>query len=318
MGWFLTGKKKRAPRKRKAREKKWDPRRTYLLLQWSLAVALLAAAGAGWFWGQRELREAVRASASTGPVKVELVDLPSWMPRPIAEQLQRELAELMTADPFDRQALRRAAEMLAASPWVEQVHRVSRRPGGLVEVSATYRQGVALVRTESGCKLIDARGVRLPFSYDLHEASRTGLPLLLGVRHAMPPAGESWAGDDLAAGMKLAACIAREAWSAQVAGIDVTNYAGRLSNRRAHLKIVTALDLDEDPFNNPGVEWGRPPGDERFYEPPPQWKLSRIAAEFERHGRLDDRIVQVTTEPGLTQRLPADETLVTATPRRQD
>jgi hypothetical protein len=221
----------------------------------------------------------------------------------------------VTGDPFDRQSLGRAAEVLAASPWVQRVHRVSRRPGGVIEVSATYRQGTALVRTRSGAHLIDAAGVRLPFSYTASEAKATGLAMILGVQQPMPAAGKAWEGEDLAAGLKLAACIVGQSWFGQVAGIDVSNHGGRISDRRAHLRIVTAINGEGEPLNPAGIDWGRPPGEERFFEPTAAWKLRRIATEFAKHGRLDDRVIQVTTEPGLSQRLSTDETVVTATPR---
>lgn len=321
MGWLLINRKKKAKksRTRKPAKKGWDPARVYRMVQWSLALLIVAGLAAGWIWGQERLRRSVTAAAPGGATRVELVDLPTWMPATVADELRQAVSRCITPDPFDRTSLRTAAQMLATSPWIKQVHRVSRRPGGVVEVTASYRQGAALVRTQSGCHLIDRDAVRLPFSYSAAEGPATGLPIILGAREPMPEAGRAWSGEDLQAGLRLAACIAGQSWSGQVAGIDVTNHAGRISDRRAHLKIVTALDDDTDPFNNPGIDWGRTPGDERFYEPAAAWKLRRISLEFGKHGRLEDRIVQVTTEPGLTQRIPGvpdNETFVNATPRQ--
>jgi len=315
MGWLLINQKKKVRKARKPAKKGWDPARLYRLLQCGLALLLLAGVAGGWIWAQNPLLRNVAARAQSGPARVELVGLPAWMPEPVADELRQALSRCVTTDPFDRDSLRIAAETLATSPWVKQVHRVVRRPGGRVEVTATYRQGAALVRTPTGFHLIDQEAVRLPYSYSPREAAATGLPILLGTREPMPEPGRVWTGDDLKAGLRLAAVIAGQSWSAQIAGIDVTNHAGRLSDRRAHLKVLTALDGDADPFNNPGIDWGRAPGDERFYEPTTSWKLRRIALEFGKHGRLDDRIVQVTTEPGLTQRVGSDEVFVSATPR---
>lgn len=315
MGWFLT-KKKAAKKSRKLPKKGWDPARSYRLVQWIFTLLFLAGIAGGWAWGQMRLERLVSASARPAKIQVNFVDMPGWLPGSVAEELKAAASRSISPDPFDRESLRRAAELIAANAWVKQVRRVSRRPGGVVEVSAVYRQGSALVQTSANCQLIDREAVRLPFSYETEEAMRLGLPMIVGVRQAAPPTGKKWEGEDLAAGLRLAACVANQTWAGQIRAIDVSNHAGRMSDRKAHLKLLTTLDGDKDPFNNPGVEWGRAPGEERFYEPPTSWKLRRIAVEFSKNRRLDDRIVQVTTEPGLTRRVVEPETFVSATPRR--
>src|SRR5256885_1419157 len=124
MGWFLINKKS-SKKSRKPDRKGWDPGKTYRVLQGLAALAVLGGIGFAWVWGEQRLRQQVAATAPAKPVTVQLIDVPSWMPRPVADSLQRDLAAGMSTDPFDRQSLQRAAQLMGESPWVKKVHRVS-------------------------------------------------------------------------------------------------------------------------------------------------------------------------------------------------
>ena len=98
-------------------------------------------------------------------------------------------------------------------------------------------------------------------------------------------------------------------WQGVVRAIDVSNHNGRLNTQRAHLKALTALDEDKDPFNNPGIEWGKLPGEGRF-EPDAAWKLARIEQEVRKHPKFDDRVVSVVSEPGLSYTIASPQEAV--------
>ncbi len=310
MGWFLFGldrkNRKKGKKLKEPKVKGWDPARTYQWLSIGLTVMVLGGVAAGWGWGQRRLRDAV-ATRNSMPVEVDLVGLPAWMPRPVSEELKTLVQTTLKPDPFDQESLRLTLEKLRTSPWIASVHHVIRRPGRQVRVLADYRQRAALIRSGPTYHLVDREGVRLPYVYEASEAPQVGLPLIHGVRTARPAPCQPWDSPDLAAGLKLAALIAAQPWFKQVAAIDVSNYNGRLDKRKGHLKISTALDGDEDPFNNPGIEWGRAPGDEKF-EAPAAWKLSRVELELLKNKRFNDCIISVMVEPGVTYRLGTQAT----------
>lgn len=312
MSWLLIGKKSKRntrPASRPSRNAGGFPSAARLF-RVTFFLLLLLGTVAGWAWGHGKLRNTVTSGRGSISLRVELVDLPPWMPDAASRQIVRTLEKTLTTDPFDRDALQKTADALATNPWIQKLHHVTRRPGGIVLVHADYRRPAALVRVGQTCHLIDAESVRLPYSYSLAQAPATGLPLLVGVRRDVPRIGDRWEGADLGAGLKLASLVEGQPWFPRVAALDVSNHDGRLDPRHAHLKLLTALDGDPDPANNPGIDWGRAPGEEGFYEPPTDWKLARLAEALGGSISLDRAILKLTSEPGVTLALaPPDADL---------
>ena len=293
MGWFLHSNKKTkrrppAGRKKKTAPKKkaeWDPQRTLRairLVVWLVAIGALAFA---WAYGGDWLQRRVAERRAALP-RVELHEAPVWLSGYVGEQLRTAVSAAVEADPFDQQSLRRAAEHLRLSPWVQRVRRVVRRPDGVVEVHASYREPVALVEARDGYHLVDRRGVRLPAVYTADTIDRLGLGVIRNVNAAPPRAGRVWRGDDVRAGLELAQVVAEQLWREQVEAIDVANYGGRIDPGRPHLVLRTGEGL---------VRWGRPPGREKFYEPHTQRKLHHLDLVLERFGTIDadGRVVDI-------------------------
>lgn len=298
MGWFLISKKKKNNKRKAAGKKAWDPGQTAKVLKTTAWLVVLVGIGVAWVWGEPRLRHVV-AVKQPARVKVDLKGLPAWMPEQVAGELRLLVSASVSADPFDQASLSEVGRRLAANPWVLRVHRVVRLSGGSVEVSAEYRRHAALVWSREGYILVDSDCVRLPFVYRHEETQNLGLPHVHGVRTDAPPVGQPWQGQDLRDGLALATVLHAQPWSRMVRAIDVSNHDGRLNPQRAHLKALTALDEDKDPFNNAGIEWGRLPGEGRF-EPDAAWKLARIEQEIRKHQRLDDRVISLISEPGIT------------------
>lgn len=285
MGWFLhtnTKKKRKAPagRKKKAAPKKkadWDPHRTLLAIRLAVWVVVIGGLIAGWMYGERWLRGRVSEQRAALP-RIELHEAPVWLSGYVGERLRTTVSASVEADPFDQQSLQRAARNLQLSPWVRRVRRVIRRPDGVIEVRAAYREPVALVQARDGYHLIDRDGVRLPAVYEPGVIGQLGLEVIRNVNAAPPRAGRVWRGDDVRAGLKLAQLVARQPWHEQVEAIDVANYGGRIDPGRPHLVMHTEGGL---------VRWGRPPGQARFYEPHTQRKLHHLDLVLERFGAID-------------------------------
>lgn len=300
MGWFLVSNKKKNKRKalKPASIKTWDPGHTARVLTLLGWVLVLAGLGGAWVWGGQKLRQVVSNNQATD-VTVYLSGLPPWMPQPVAEELRTLALASVKVDPFDHLSLEDVRRRLEASPWVLRVEHVMRMPGGVVDVAAEYRRHAALVWSREGYILVDSDCVRLPFVYRHDETAHLGLPHIHGVKSAPPKSGQPWMGQDIRDGLSLAIALSDQPWNHLIKAIDVSNHNGRINSQRSHLKALTALDSDSDPFNNAGIEWGRLPGEGRF-EPDAAWKLARIEQEYRKYPTLMDRVVSVISEPGLS------------------
>lgn len=300
MGWFLTSdknakKKKGGSRtaKRSAKKRQWDPARTLRRMKIAGGVAVIGALAAGFHFGETALRDHVAGQRISEP-RVLLVDTPSWMSRRIARDVRSIVARRLSGDPFDGESLHHSASQLADSAWVRRVDRLVRRPDGVVEVHAEYRDPLALIRARDGYHLVDGRAVRLPLIYSSQTVERIDLPVIVNVDRAPPQAGHRWPGGDVRAGLALARLVASQLWRHQVLAVDVANHAGRVDKSRPHLALLT---------DQGRVLWGRAPGEERFYEPDARVKLGhirRVRRNF--NGRIDagGKIVDVSGDDVVT------------------
>ena len=128
--------------------------------------------------------------------------------------------------------------------------------------------------------LIDEHCIRLPDRYDLADCQRTGMLLISGVHQPPPTVGKTWAGEDLAAGLKLAALLETRPYWSQISQISVRNYDGRRDSRRPHVELATDNGSSR-------VLWGRAPGDENGMEITAVQKLALLDSIYRQHGRID-------------------------------
>ncbi len=319
MGWFIRSKSKsskrsasqakRAWKKRENRE--YDPHRSLRFLRTTGMMAGAIALAAGLFFGQRWLANQVASEQSALP-QVVLIDAPRWMRPTSAELIRRTVAATVDPDPLNQRSLEAAAEALGRNAWIAEVQRITRRYDGRIEVRAAYRAPVAVIRARDGYHLVDAAAVKLPGVYAFGQLEALGLPVITGVRHAPPAEGWKWAGDDARAGLATAGLLGNEPVVKQVKAIDVTNFGGRRDDRKPQIKLITRLDDDDNPDNNPGVGWGRPPGAEGIYEPPASQKVLMLRRVMRQYGTIDagGRIVNVFSDTPMIH--PAAEVRYTS------
>ena len=201
----------------------------------------------------------------------QLVDAPAGM----AGLVEQELAEFDGRDWIDSALCEQVARRLADCPWVENVKRVSKAEPGLILVECEYRRPQALVQYGEYFYMVDEYSVRLPGVYGYEP----GWMLVQGVSTAAPDPGETWLGNDVAAGLRLAGMILDQPYAGQVVSVSVYNYGGREDPYRSHIELVT------DSSGN-RILWGSAPGEE-LEENSADQKLRILAENFRRHGRID-------------------------------
>ncbi|MCH8968250.1 MAG: hypothetical protein IIA66_03925 [Planctomycetes bacterium] len=238
------------------------------LLKLSVAVAAFGAA----LWGLDQAQsEQFRQPEYRQYVSFELIDAPAG----VAGLVEQELAEFYGRDWIDSTLCEQVARRLADCPWVETVKRVSKAEPGLIRVQCDYRQPQALVQHGEYFYMVDEYGVRLPGVYGYQPEWL----LVQGVSSAAPDPGETWPGNDIAAGLRLAGMILDQAYARQVVAVSVYNYGGREDPYRSHIELVT------DSGGN-RILWGSAPGEE-LEENSADQKLRILAENFRRHGRID-------------------------------
>ena len=290
MGWFLSRKSKSGKGKRGGNKRggarqtrfEWDPERTKLAVKWSAGVLAVVGLVAGWHYGKQALVDYVSASraAKVSPEDVTLVEAPSWVSQATRHRLRRRVAERISPDPMDGQSLRRAAAALHEDPLVRrgQVRRVG---GGQVQVTAAYRQPVAVIEARDGYHLVGPEGTRLsPTPYYAHQVSALGLPVIVrgrsGVRSAPPPAGRRWQGEPVQAALSLVRLLREERYFDQIQQVNVSR-----RDERGRLRLVLHTDDGR-------IRWGFPPGRERAIEPAAEVKLGRLRQLAQAyHGNID-------------------------------
>lgn len=238
------------------------------LLKLSVAVAAFGAA----LWGLDQAQsEQFRQPEYRQYVSFELIDAPAG----VAGLVEQELAEFYGRNWIDSTLCEQVARRLADCPWVETVKRVSKAEPGLIRVQCGYRQPQALVQHGEYFYMVDEYGVRLPGAYGY----QPGWLLVQGVSSAAPDPGETWPGNDIAAGLRLARMILHQTYARQVVAVSVYNYGGREDPYRSHIELVT------DSGGN-RILWGSAPGEE-LEENSAEQKLRILAENFRRHGRID-------------------------------
>lgn len=194
---------------------------------------------------------------------------------------------------FDRQLLIETKKRLDADPWVLHVRQVRRAfsysPGDTIEIDCDYRVPGALVKWGGYYWLVDRDGYKLPEQYTprdvpkvvMSEDQRINIRIIEGVRRPPPEVGLKWPGEDLAAGLDMAAALAYRPYTEQILKINVANFGGRINDKDAHLVLVTRYGSE--------IRWGRPPADRESFEIPAGQKLEYLQRVYQQFGRVDAR-----------------------------
>ena len=245
----------------------------------ALGLVALICVGLG-----RLRRQVCGLAEYRGEVRLELVDLPDWLERGEHRHIVESVigaARPSGGDTFlDAELVGRVGRQMARSGWIRRVVTVEKCYGRVIRARCEFRKPLAWVMHGDYCYLIDGEGVRLPGRYSHGQVKGAGLVQIAGV-HAGPPAsGEPWVGEDLRAGVKLAALLEGCAFRGQVSGVLVHNYGGRENSRESHLQLAT---------DRPGsrIRWGRAPGCEVGIEPSAGEKIALLRGLYRRYQRID-------------------------------
>jgi hypothetical protein len=248
---------------------------------WGGGLLFAAAVGAA---GVGVVALEPRAKAlSSGPVRLEWVNLPMWLSDPaqaaFLRQRERDAALNEQDTIHDPSLCRTVGERLAASPWIASVKRVQAVADGRLRVEAAFRTPVAMVSFAGMAYLVDRDGVRLPLQAPADQVDRRDWLVIAGVRAGVPQVGQPWPGDDLAAGLKLVTFLLNEQVAGRMSfrpllrGVDVSNVGLRRDRSAGELQLV---------LSNPRaqVHWGLPPMEEYGTERPAASKIQVLNELF--------------------------------------
>jgi len=281
-------------------------------LGWTLALSVLVALTAAGLPALERWVLAGPQSKTVTTIHIRLPDRPDWLPKSTAKQIAAACFARgrwyedrgLTAEVYGR---------ASAIPWVRRVTSVRKLLSadgseGFIDIRCEYRRPVACIVAsdrfgviDRNMAYVDSEGVRLPTPQVLRwralgpagprraarlvtYARREEIPadtparkihyvLIRGVRAAAASAGRRWAGDDLAAGLRLVGLLENKPYFDQITVVDVRNHAGRLSQHEPHLRMLA----HDDRGRSTDIRFGRFPvpggGD---YVLSPQRKISYL------------------------------------------
>jgi hypothetical protein len=214
-------------------------------------------------------------------VQVQGFDGPiTWPPRHVQQELL-ELAHTRAArfpDPLSSDALAAIGTDLKGSGLFERVRSVRRRAGGMIEIQGAWRVPVAAIRHNDRDHFVGAGGALLPISA---EPGQLDQRVIVGAAYNPPvldsgtPAfGQTWAGEDVRAGLRVLDAVRGKPYWHQVRSIDV---AGHSLNKM--IEIITDRGTR--------VVWGAAPGEFKPGEVETKTKLGHLQALFDRYSRID-------------------------------
>lgn len=244
---------------------------------------LLALVGGGAF-GLVRLRQRVLASPRMrSPPRIQLVDVPP----DLSDVMKSAMEPFLKASVANPTLCADIAETLRGVGWVAEVRSVRLFPDRRVEVRCTYRRPAALVQCGASFYLIDENCVRLPGRY----ANDSTLPLIQGVGAPPPAPGETWRGQDVRAGLRVAQIVFDEPFASQITAVLVHNYGGREDPRAAHLLLATDRAGGR-------IIWGSAPGEE-IEENDVKAKLRALRSNYRRFGRVDANraLIDISVHP---------------------
>ena len=218
-----------------------------------------------------------------GAGDLELVEVPLW----VSDELQEKVYAIATADGGSL-GLDDAAESVQRNieelmPWLDDVKVTATH--NILRVEARWRKPVALVKSGLIKFMVDSQQVVLDYMEmpDLPIVEIKGLPLVTKI----PPLGEVWQRDDLAAAIMILDRLALMDKSEtpdkpllrEIERIDVSNFNGRHNSRQAHIILYTK--------DNTVIIWGAEVGKwQQHLESKDEEKLAKLYVYYKEYGTL--------------------------------
>ena len=275
--WFSFG--SASVRKKKARVKISDRRLPFRIIFVILAIlCVLAAIAVGFAFLDRYVERASPVASELGPI--ELLDKPDWFGSSLVSKVQAAAGGASFA--LDETTAKTVADNLQSLPWLYDVK--ARTTSNSVQVTAKYRRPVALIRRSRTTYYIDCDAVVLQY---LPIEDLTIVEIKGFSARTIPPAGDTMAGDDIAAAIDLLAVLEtmdqistpQAPLLGEIASIDVSNLNGRRNRRKAHI-VLYAKDGTQ-------VNWGAAYGrSARYVEASEKEKIAMLYEFYTQHGTI--------------------------------
>lgn len=252
------------------------------ILKVSAVVCVLAAVGIGFVFLAKYVKKAVPVSETVG--SLELVNAPAWVNEPLKEKIYaaaRAGGEDLKLDEDAAPSVQQNIETLVA--WLDEVKVQTTHEQLLIE--ARWRKPLALVKLGLHKFYVDADLVVLDY------IPMPTLPIVqvkgLSVARKLPPPGEVWQNETIAAAVAILARLNRmdklvtpeKPLLFEIDNIDVSNFNGRQNSRFPHI-VLYAKDNTE-------IIWGAELGKwQKYLEATDEEKLAKLYGYYEKHGTL--------------------------------
>ncbi|MHC4148976.1 MAG: cell division protein FtsQ/DivIB [Planctomycetota bacterium] len=252
------------------------------LLKVSAVAIICAAVAVGFVLLDKYVKKS--APLSERAAGLELVDVPAW----VNELLEERMYEAAVASGDDIEPDEGTARLVQENierlvGWVEEVRVQAVHDRLLIE--ARWRKPVALVESGRDKFYVDGELVVLDF------VPISNLPIVrikgLSVPSEIPPPGQVWHGEDLAAGVTILAKLGQMDETVtpdkpllyEIDSIDVSNLNGRRKSRDPHILLYTKDDTE--------IIWGAQFGTwQRYLEAPDEEKLAKLYSYYKEFGTL--------------------------------
>jgi hypothetical protein len=243
---------------------------------------------------------------STGTIVLELADVPVW----VNDQLKSEILTAARNSSEDLKIDENTAFLVQRSiekeiVWLDDVKVQTTHEG--LRIEGRWRKPVALIKSGIRRFYVDAEQVVLDF------IEMPNLPTVriagLSVRTKVPPLGEVWGREDVAAAILILDRFGQmdklvtpdKPLLAEIDRIDVSNFNGRLSDRSPHIILYTK--------DNTQIIWGAEVGKwQRYLESTDEQKLAKLYGYYKEYGTLSGGVKYINLrDPQNDIPLPVDK-----------
>lgn len=246
-------------------------------------LCLLAAVVIGFVFLDKYVEKVTGISEKSGPL--ELVDVPAWVNQPLKEKIYTAAVaggEDLKLDEDVAESVQQKIESLVA--WVDEVE--VQTTADSIRVKARWRKPLALVKSGFHKFYMDADLVVLDF------VPMQSLPIVrikgLTITTKVPPPGQVWQKDDVAAAIAILARLDRmdeklitpeKPLLYEISNIDVSNFNGRENSRFPHIVLYTTDDTK--------IIWGAEIGKwQQYLEATDEQKIAKLYGHYEEYGSL--------------------------------
>ena len=266
------------PKRKRQRKITYRPSLTGIL-KVSAVVCVFIAAGVIFYFAERYVKSA--KPVETG--SIELVNVPEWA----SGELKAKIRAAAGGKTFrlNEEVAQVVAENLESVAWLKEIKVQTTHERLLIE--AEWRKPLALVKSGLRSFYVDAELVVLDLVPILN------LPIVkiegLLVTTRVPPPGEVWQSDELAAAVTILAKLDQMDKSVasdrpllyEIDSIDVSNFNGRENSRFPHIVLYTKNDTE--------IIWGAEFGTwQRHLEATDEEKLAKLYGYYTEYGSLSE------------------------------